>query len=94
MNAETLCVCGHAEDEHQPNWGCIADTGAHRGESRPCMCAAYEEDTVHVLSLWDDLCMTCGHKAHDRRCEHTDYAEFAYGTVEIPCWCVGVEDAS
>ena len=46
MTAETYCVCGHHAEEHQVNWGCIADTGAYRGESRPCMCAAYEEDEV------------------------------------------------
>jgi hypothetical protein len=40
------CVCGHDADEHQPAWGCVAQTYGNSGWPRPCMCAAYEADEV------------------------------------------------
>lgn len=41
------CICGHEADEHQPNWGCVAErVGGSSGYVRPCMCAVYEADEV------------------------------------------------
>jgi hypothetical protein len=40
------CVCTHAEDEHVPTWGCVADTQPASGYPRPCMCAGYEAEDL------------------------------------------------
>lgn len=40
------CICGHEADEHQPNWGCVAERVGSSGYVRPCMCAVYEADEV------------------------------------------------